>query len=71
MKAILEYDLDEPGDREEHQLALEGRRWHIAVCDMDDWLRRTIKHSEDDESKLQEARDMLHKCLENNDLQLW
>jgi len=45
MKAILEFDLNEPGERTEHQRMLKYNDLHIVIYEMLQELRRWYKHT--------------------------
>jgi len=66
MKAILEFNLDEPVDEAAHMRAVKATDMAVVLWDMDQYLRGLIKYGELDESvdkALQEARDKLHQLM--------
>lgn len=66
MKAILEFNLDEPVDEAAHMRAIKATDMAVVLWDMDQYLRGLIKYGELDESvdkALQEARDKLHQLM--------
>ena len=44
MKAILEFNLDEPEDRDSHEKAVNGKKFAMALWDLDQWLRQEEKY---------------------------
>lgn len=44
MKATLEFDMDEEGDRESHRLAVDSGKWYSVAWEFDQWLRSQVKH---------------------------
>jgi hypothetical protein len=63
MKVILEFD-----DQDEAMTALNAVYWKQIVCDLDEYLRLRIKHSDEDETVRQEIRDKLHEMLSDDNL---
>jgi len=63
MKVILEFD-----DQDEAMTALNAVYWKKIVRDLDEYLRRRIKHSDEDETVRQEIRDKLHEMLSDDNL---
>jgi len=55
-KAILEFDLNEPEDRNEHERMLKSLDLCLALWDMDQYLRSQTKYNE---SLTQEQWDVL------------
>lgn len=51
MKAVLEFDLDDPNDRNQHRQSLDGIKAHIVLWDLDQWLCKKI--NAEDTSKAQ------------------
>ena len=71
MKAILTFDL--PDDEVAHSLAVHGQDFALVCTDMDEWLRQQLKYAElpeDAAQALQNARDMLYKCLDDHGVSL-
>ena len=68
-KAILEFDLNEPDDREAHKRAVKSLDLVLALWDMDQYLRGLIKYGDDIEltdeqyKTLEETRTKLHQIL--------
>lgn len=60
MKAILEFNL--PQDEVEHQLALNGANYKIALDEMDNYLRNRLKYEELDD-KVYEALQLARNTL--------
>ena len=46
MKAILEFDLDNPYEKENHELMLKANDMHSAIIDFQEWLRKQGKHNQ-------------------------
>lgn len=65
MKVTLEFD-----DQEEAMTAMQGSDWKQVVWNLDNDLRYTIKHSDEDETVRQQLRDRLHELLEDYKLNL-
>ena len=63
MKVTLEFD-----DQEEAMTAMQGSDWKQVVWNLDNDLRCTIKHSNEDETVRQEIRDRLHELLADYNL---
>lgn len=68
-KAILEYDLEKPEDREEFAIACRARDLLITIEDLLAEIRKRVKHGDPDEDKnisgLEEARKMLFEIMED------
>jgi hypothetical protein len=74
-KATLEFDLDDPSDKEAHLRAVKALDLAITLWDMDQYLRAQTKYAPDSMPSevydaLQEARDKLYEimCSRNIDL---
>ncbi len=63
MKVTLEFD-----DQDEAMTALNSVYWKSVVFNLDQYLRNTIKHSDEDETVRQEIRDRLHELLSHYNL---
>jgi hypothetical protein len=63
MKVTLEFD-----DQDEAMTALNAGYWKSVVFNLDQYLRNTIKHSDEDETVRQEIRDRLHELLSHYNL---
>lgn len=48
MKAVLEFNLDDLQDREEHEAAIQGSRLRCVLWDLDQKLRETWKYGDDE-----------------------
>ena len=71
MKAILEFDL--PKERDDHQLAMEGSRWRNVCYDINEWLRKKLKHEdlpEWDQKLYEEVKDMVSTTIDWYELNL-
>ena len=68
-KAILEFDLNEPDDREAHKRAVKSLDLVLALWDIDQYLRSQIKYGNETEITdeqykiLEETRTKLHQIL--------
>jgi hypothetical protein len=73
MKAILEFNL--PEDKVDFDLALQGSDWKHVCWEMDQYLRKELKYSDDksfEELKLlQEVRDEFWKFMNENNVDLY
>ena len=58
MKATLEFNLDEPFERESHQMALKGHLYKIALDEIDNMLRNKIKYED-----LPEAEETIYQAI--------
>lgn len=66
MIAKLEFNLDEPYEREAHMMALRGSSYKSALDEMNNYLRGRLKYEELPESvteALQAARDHLNSLI--------
>lgn len=74
MKAILEFDLSDPDERQEHEWAINGRKYSMFVFEyFNNVLRPLYKHGIPDNLKdgdvlLQRLRDKFLETLHDNDL---
>ena len=73
MKAILEFNL--PEDKVDFDLALQGSGWKHVCWEMDQYLRKELKYSDDksfEELKLlQYVRDELYRFMNENNVDLY
>ena len=73
MKAILEFNL--PEDKVDFDLALQGSDWKHVCWEMDQYLRKELKYSDEksfEELKLlQEVRDELYRFINENNVDLY
>lgn len=60
MKAILEFNLDEPGDAEAHRRAIKALDIMLALWEYDKYLRGQLKYNE--EGLTSEQYDVLDKA---------
>ena len=71
MKAILEYDLNNPDEQTAHLRAIMSLKMAIAIHEMANLLRSKVKYG-DDSQEVYEALDALreefHDILVENDL---
>lgn len=73
MKAILEFNLNEPDDRESHKRAVKVDSLYAAIEDFDQYLRSQIKYTDQTQEvydKLDEVRETLHNKLAENEWNL-
>ena len=73
MKAILEFNL--PQEQEDFEDTANGWKWSHAMWQLDQFLRTKVKYASDDASEesinaFQEARDELHRILNNDNLEM-
>lgn len=72
MKAKLEFDL--PEDENNFRNAIDGHKWRFVVWQLDTHLRKELKYNEalpeDSRKALSETRDMLHKLIIQDNLEL-
>lgn len=61
-KAILEFDLDEPGDVDFHKRCIKSLDLVLVLDEIDKYLRTQLKYNED--GLTQEAYDALEKARE-------
>ena len=69
MKAILEFDLRDIDDAEDHRIALEGHKWLSVIWELDNELRSDIKYANGDKTS-QYWRDKLHELVLERELTL-
>ena len=74
MKAILEFNL--PEDNVEYELANNAYKMHLALCEMDNWLRAQYKYMPDEEynevayNTYEKCRDQLHEFMNERNIDL-
>ena len=71
MKAILEFNL--PEEEDEHQLAINARKYYTVLWDIDQQLRNKIKYSIAPDNAIaayEETRDLLWELLNDKGLDL-
>ncbi len=73
MEAILKFSL--PNDKWEFQMANESAGMHSVIWDMDQWLRKVMKHapdtmSEDTYKAFELCREQLHEFINDNNISL-
>ena len=67
MKAILEFDLNEPDEREEHLRCVRALDLCLVLWDFDQILRSEIKYNDKD---WQEVRDKLTEIMDEHGVNL-
>jgi hypothetical protein len=73
MKAILEFDLNEPDDREAHLRATMSLDMAIAIWDMQQEFRGRLKHGQlsDEEYRVtEELKDRFYQILNERGIDL-
>ena len=73
MKAILEFDLNEPDDREAHLRAILSLDMAIAIWDMQQEFRSRLKHgqlSEEEYKVTEDLRDRFYQILNEKGVDL-
>ena len=68
MKAILEFDLDELKDVENHARMLKATDLCTCLWDIDQWLRAQIRHG--NKNEYEPVRDKLHELMNENGINL-
>lgn len=73
MRATLEFNL--PEEQEQFEDAANGWKWSHAMWQLDQFLRTKVKYASDDASEesinaFQEARDELHRILNEENLEM-
>jgi len=72
-KGTLEYDLEEPFEYKEFQMAVTGRHAYMALQEISETLRRILKNDHD--GKLSEFQNQFHDIIESHgvdmDLLYW
>tara|TARA_R110000824_G_scaffold314097_1_gene500961 strand:+ start:562 stop:789 length:228 start_codon:yes stop_codon:yes gene_type:complete len=73
MKATLEFSL--PNDKWEFIMANDSAAMHAVLWEMDQWLRKNIKHapdtmSEDTYNAFELCREQLHEFINENNINL-
>ena len=62
MKAILEFNL--PEDKQDFDLATKGSKMYCTLWELDQWLRREVKHHE--RGEFDEVRERLRELMNDN-----
>ena len=68
MKAIIEFNL--PEDSDEHQIALDGWKWRIAVQEIDNKLRAMLKYEEKETFDIETMREFISSMLSDQNITL-
>lgn len=71
MKAVLEFNLDDPEDKMSHLRCVKATEMMITLWEMDQHLRSITKYAPDSTSQetydeLVKVREMLHEIMGNN-----
>ncbi len=73
MKAILEFNLDEPDENERFRLASTAIDWYMALYDFDMQMRSWVKYGhefKDIDDALYDVREKLWECMRDNHVNL-
>lgn len=71
-KAILEFDLNDPEDKEAHRMAINASATESMLFEYDSWLRDTIKYKdEQDWPSLEIARKKFLELLNEHGIPLF
>lgn len=70
MKATLEFDLNDPEDRMEHQRAVNSLNLLMVLWEMDQYLRSQVKYNEhlteEAHKAVSDAREKLYEIMNEN-----
>ena len=69
MKAILEFNLDEPDDKEQFTVASNAVNFYMALYDFDQQMRSWVKYGhkfKDIDDALYDVREKLWECMDDN-----
>jgi len=72
-KAVLEFDLSDPDDAQEHGYAIHGRDAFLVLWGLDEELRKIIKYGEHPEEVIELAeriRNLLQDECESHNVSL-
>jgi hypothetical protein len=75
MKAIIEFNLDEPNDIEEHKRFTNLNAVYLALWEFDEEMRRTIKYNTngyngDQLDALDKMREKFYEILNDNQIKI-
>jgi HD-like signal output (HDOD) protein len=75
MKAIIEFNLDEPNDIEEHKRFTNLNAVYLALWEFDEEMRRTIKYNTngyngDQLDALNKMREKFYEILNDNQIKI-
>jgi hypothetical protein len=75
MRAIIEFNLDEPADIEEHKRFTNLNSVYIALWEFDQEMRRQIKYNTEDYNgeqldALDKLREKFHEILNENQIKI-
>jgi hypothetical protein len=76
MRAIIEFNLDEPADIEEHKRFTNLNAVYIALWEFDQEMRRQIKYNTEDYNgeqldALDKLRGKFHEILNENQIKIY
>ena len=74
-EAILKFNLDEPEDHDEFQLAVNARKYSLVLWELDQYLRNFVKYPSDREDPIMtdtmaKVREELWRLLNEHNLDL-
>ena len=70
MKAILEFDLTDKDDREEHLRCVKSLDMALAIGDIVEYARSKAKYSGETAIEIEEVRDEIQNILYRRDIDL-
>ena len=75
MKAILEFNIDDPIEEASHMRCVKAKDMALALWDIDQYLRSHIKYAPDTVEgetleALEKVRDELHEIMSNYNIDL-
>jgi hypothetical protein len=75
MKAVIEFNLDEPADIEEHKRFTNLNAVYLALWEFDQEMRNTIKYNTKDYNgeqleALDKMREKFHEILNENQIKI-
>ena len=66
MKAILEFNLEDPDDRDSHKHALKGSTYYHAIWELDQVLRSKDKYTDETTVDIEWIRSQLWEIMGND-----
>lgn len=70
MKAVLEFDLDNPDDQMAHMRCVKARDMALVIWDIEQQLRRWMKESEDDILLAGTVVDVMSHIIQSHEINL-
>ena len=71
MKAILEFNLDDPFEREQHENMLKAEQYIECLREFDNELRNLSKYHNVEEIGVDDVRSKLSTILDRRGLSIW